>query len=215
MVRTPGYEPCTCWAESAALLERRILQPTLHPVAPVEVLPPSDEPRPSSNSLFRFRFCFWYRTDFLSITDHSFVLEPAKQKTFCLRKTSTKDRVIFFHKKNNWNGNRVPFSFLQGSIRFPSANAIYGTIASLFLSNGGGGELWKKCNLILISFFGGFSFFSRRRQRGRPVPGLPRPGRLSPLHGTQFQRLQVPSFTYFYLVLPSFTEFYRVLPIFT
>lgn len=38
MVRTPGYEPCTWYAQTAALLEQRLLKPILNTVAPHEVL---------------------------------------------------------------------------------------------------------------------------------------------------------------------------------
>ena len=43
MVRTPGYEPCTCYVQTASLLERRILKPTLNDFSPCEVLTRSPE----------------------------------------------------------------------------------------------------------------------------------------------------------------------------
>ena len=52
MVRTPGYEPCTWFGETAALLERRIGKPTVNPVTPFEVLPNNDvDGTPSTNHL--------------------------------------------------------------------------------------------------------------------------------------------------------------------
>ena len=47
MVRTPGYEPCTWYEQTAALLERRILKPSINVVTPNEVLTNMDE-RPTS-----------------------------------------------------------------------------------------------------------------------------------------------------------------------
>ena len=34
MVRTPGYEPCTWYEQTAALLERRTLKPSINVVTP-------------------------------------------------------------------------------------------------------------------------------------------------------------------------------------
>lgn len=47
MVRTPGYEPCTWYEQTAAVLERRILKPLMNVVTPNEVLTNMDE-RPTT-----------------------------------------------------------------------------------------------------------------------------------------------------------------------
>ena len=44
MVRTPGYEPCTWYVQTAALLERRILKPSINVVTPHEVLTLDERP---------------------------------------------------------------------------------------------------------------------------------------------------------------------------
>ncbi|XP_032781013.1 DENN domain-containing protein 5B isoform X2 [Daphnia magna] len=43
MVRTPGYEPCTWYEQTAALLERRLLKPLMNVVTPNEILTNMDE----------------------------------------------------------------------------------------------------------------------------------------------------------------------------
>jgi hypothetical protein len=47
MVRTPGYEPCTWYEQTAALLERRLLKPIMNVVTPSEILTNMDE-RPNT-----------------------------------------------------------------------------------------------------------------------------------------------------------------------
>lgn len=47
MVRTPGYEPCTWYEQTAALLERRLLKPMMNVVTPSEILTNMDE-RPTT-----------------------------------------------------------------------------------------------------------------------------------------------------------------------
>ncbi|XP_046464167.1 DENN domain-containing protein 5B-like isoform X1 [Daphnia pulex] len=47
MVRTPGYEPCTWYEQTAALLERRLLKPMMNVVTPSEILTNMDE-RPTN-----------------------------------------------------------------------------------------------------------------------------------------------------------------------
>lgn len=43
MVRTPGYEPCTWYEQTAALVERRLLKPLMNVVTPNEILTNMDE----------------------------------------------------------------------------------------------------------------------------------------------------------------------------
>ena len=38
MVRTPGYEPCTWYEQTAAVITKRIMKPSLNVVSPNEVL---------------------------------------------------------------------------------------------------------------------------------------------------------------------------------
>ena len=48
MVRTPGYVPCSWYAQTGLVLERRILKPTMNTVIPCEILINPEE-RPSIN----------------------------------------------------------------------------------------------------------------------------------------------------------------------
>lgn len=43
MVRTPGYEPCMWYEQTAALIERRLLKPLINAVKPSEIMTNMDE----------------------------------------------------------------------------------------------------------------------------------------------------------------------------
>lgn len=58
MVRTPGYEPCTYYKQTAAMLEQRLRNPILNTVAPHEVLTNLDGSK-SSSSMKKRRATFY------------------------------------------------------------------------------------------------------------------------------------------------------------
>lgn len=43
MVRTPGYEPCMWYEQTAALIERRMLKPLINVVTPNEIMTNMDD----------------------------------------------------------------------------------------------------------------------------------------------------------------------------
>lgn len=59
MVRTPGYEPCTWYEQTASVVERRILKPLMNVVTPFEVLTNMDERSPiKKQRINKFYPCF-------------------------------------------------------------------------------------------------------------------------------------------------------------
>ena len=56
MVRTPGYEPCTWYEQTAAIITKRIIRPAMNVVSPSEVLEGSqltdERKKPKTNKFY-------------------------------------------------------------------------------------------------------------------------------------------------------------------